>query len=403
MPDTPGISFVMGRRKMDQLLANVAEFMGPLLLGVVVTTLVEAITGKGWGLIVRQRFKRRAARQLAAIGSGAELIRRGDEALYVFQYVPAGWRHDAVHFNEMPKRDLRTELAKVPASVLDLDVDGVLAAIEAERQRLADHSIADWNGPSLGVEMVRTSTRTQVHERPVLVVSVTPSDHAAAQVCSNLWRTNFDANLVGLSRDGDELSSLIPGMVHAVGLNATLVTDDDQLVLVRRSVHASSGRGGWHISVNEGMQRSDTGVGHLPDPHVGLVRGAEEELGITIEPRYARFHTAMLDVRRYQFGLLGHIDLKGTGITAADIAGARIAGQSKDKQENRSIEMVPWKFEPVMQKLREPDWIAHGWLNLVLSASAAFPHKTAEFQGLLGEHRRRTTAGSRGAQPVQSI
>ena len=382
---------------MDGLLASVADFMGPLLLGVVVTTAVEAITGKGWGLIVRQRFKRRAARQLAAIGRGAELIRRGDEALYVFQYVPGGWRHEDVHFREMPERDLRNELARVPAAVISLDADSVLSAIEDERLRLADHSIADWNGPSLGVEMVRTSSRTQVHERPVLTVSVTPSDHAAAQICSTIWRENFDSSLGRLSRDGDELSSLIPGMVHAVGLNATLVTDDEQLVLVRRSVHASSGRGGWHISVNEGMQRGDTGMGHKLDPHVGLVRGAEEELGITIEPRYVRFHTAMLDVRRYQFGLLGHIDLKGTGITGADIAGARITGQSKDKLENRSVEMVPWTFEAVMQKLREPDWIAHGWLNLVLSATTGFPHKAAELQKLLGEHSNHEASAVRGA------
>jgi hypothetical protein len=93
----------------------------------------------------------------------------------------------------------------------------------------------------------------------------------------------------------------------------------------------------------------------------------------------------MLDVRRYQFGLLGHIDLRGTKTTAADLRVVRQLGVSQDKFENSELVFVPWNFPAVAKVLAEPDWLAHGWLNLVHSAIAAFGSGREQLYELLGE------------------
>ena len=124
------------------------------------------------------------------------------------------------------------------------------------------------------------------------------------------WQSHLDANRKGLSVDGDTFLEPIPGMLNAIGLNATLVTSDGFLLLAGGSLHVSRQRNGWYSSINEGMLPTDKHGGRH-DPHFGLARGAEEELGIPNIPLDSiTLHTAMYDVRRYQLGLLGHIKLR---------------------------------------------------------------------------------------------
>lgn len=186
-----------------------------------------------------------------------------------------------------------------------------------------------------------------------------------------------------MPRDKPELFNGVPGLLNSIGLNATLVTDDDKLVLVKRNPRMSSGRSGWHISVNEGMLPEDCVRDGELDPRVGLVRGVKEELGIDIDPRCVKIHTAMLDMRRYQFGLLGHIDLRGSRTSAAHVQRARMLGNAKDKSENARLSFIDWTYEDVRSKLLETEWIAHGWLNLILSAIQHFPSHRDELSDLL--------------------
>lgn len=357
------------------------SFLGPLVLGIVLTTAVEAVSGKTWGVFLRQRFQRRASKRLQDLGRRDDLLRRGAESMYVIEFVPDGWTTDNVIFKQRSAVSLDEALGSADPSHLPDSVDAIVAAVRAERERLETSQDGWWNGETVAVDVIQTGRRG-AHEAPTLAITTSPSDHAAATACSNLWKEHFDSGNAILPAD---LDRPIPGMLHAVGLNATLVTDDGQLVLVRRSPRADSGRGGWHISVNEGMQHLDRNIAGQLDPHLGLVRGVYEELGLRISPNNVRFHTAMFDMRRYQFGLLGHIDLSGTGITAADVVMARKLGLSKDRFENSHVEVIPWRFVDVMSKLKEPDWIAHGWLNLAHSAIASFtPHADA-LSALLGE------------------
>lgn len=372
----------------------ILEFLAPLVAGVMVTMLIEAVTGRALGLVVRQRFERRAKRRLRALGDHADLIRRGPECLHTIEFVPEGWRPENLRVTWRPGGGLASALGAADPRHLPMPAEEMLQEIAAERARLAVAEDGWWNGDSLAVDAIGTR-RTATDERPVLHLAMAPSDFAAAQVCTNRWTDAFDAGSVELPSD---LDVPIPGMVNAVGLNATLVTDDGMLVLVRRSTRATSGRTGFHISVNEGMQERDRDLRRSLDPHVGLVRGVREELGIEIDTASVRLHTAMFDVRRYQFGLLGHIDLAGSGITAADVLLARRHGLAQDKFENGSLSLVPWEFDEVVAALNEPDWVAHGWLNLLHSAVGAFGSRSADLYRLVGleAHRRRTLAGVRG-------
>jgi hypothetical protein len=361
--------------------STIAGFLGPLVLGIVTTTVIEAATGKTWGLLLRQRFEKRARKRLRTFGFKGDLIRRGLEALYVIEFVPNGWKPEHIIFKDGKAHNLAATLRLAEPSNLPVPADHLAEAIEAERVRLDDSPDGWWNGETVGVDVIQTG-RIGAREYPVLTVTTFPSDHAAATVCSDLWKESFDADLIQLPQN---LDRPIPGMIHAVGLNATLVTADNQLILVRRASRAASGRTGWHISVNEGMQDADRNRQEKLDPHEGVVRGVHEELGITIPVDAVNFHTAMFDVRRYQFGLLGHIDLSRTDITAADISVARMHGIAKDKFENSEIVAVPWDYEHVLAKLTEHDWVAHGWMNLLHSAIAEFTPRSEELYRLLGE------------------
>ena len=101
------------------------------------------------------------------------------------------------------------------------------------------------------------------------------------------------------------------------------------------------------------MQPSDVLGGSL-DPAVGLVRGIDEELGISdVESSLVRFHSAIFDLDRYQFGLLGHVDLSGTDTSWQRVTERRLTGIAKDKVEARRLERIPWNPDAVIGALMD--------------------------------------------------
>ena len=372
---------------MARLLDWLLLVGGPFVLGVVAATIIESLTGKAVGLTFRHWFLVRARRRRLRIGRSGELLERGDEVLYIAQFVPGGWRAQDVSFQVLEHQPLDEALAQADARLLPAGAAELVDQVTAECRRLERFPDGEWNGPSLAVERVVVSGRTQEHEHPTLRVAVYPSEWAAVQVCTGVWQERFDQS-ESFRRRIKAAPQIIPGLVHAVGINATLVTDDEQLVIVRRSAAISSGRSGLHISVNEGMQPTDTDLEGRLDARHGLVRGVEEELGLTITARQVVLHSAIMDLRRYHCGLLGHIDLRDSGITAADLLAARQLALAKDRFENTELRLVPWRYPDVLALLHEPGWIAHGWLNLLLSAISTWGRRSPDLLRLLGDDRR---------------
>lgn len=73
-------------------------------------------------------------------------------------------------------------------------------------------------------------------------------------------------------------------------------------------------------------------------------------------------------------------------IDAAAVLAKRQIGDARDKDENTSLEIVAWDPGAVLERLQDPSsWVAHGRLNLLLSAMDAFPHQREAFADLLND------------------
>ena len=358
----------------------IVAFLVPLVIGVFVTMIIEAATGKALGLVTRQAFLRRARKRLARYGSHDDFVWHGDEEMYVIEFVPGGYSPSDLRIVWGGEAPLRTRLSEAVPKRLPASVDDIVAEADRLRTVFESDSSDSWNGPSIGVLSVRTS-REGPQEMPVLTVQTCHSDHAAMTATWTMWQQAYDSGF-----RIKHLQDIVPGMVNAIGLNATVVTDDRKLILTRRSARVDSGRTGWHISVNEGFLPTDCGPSGVLDPAVGILRGIHEELGVFGIPAHSVvFHTAMLDVRRYQFGLLGHVDLQGTGIEASTVLAYRQTGLTKDRFENDQIELVDWNLDAVVPYLKKKNWVAHGWLNLFHSVVSAFDISPEKLHEILAD------------------
>ncbi|PPL17340.1 hypothetical protein [Microterricola pindariensis] len=369
---------------MDALWSN-ALFC---VLGAVATILIERIFGLGERFLSRSARRMRNKSRNKSLSRSSNLLTLGDEALYVVQFVPAGWEHANIEISMRPAYDLRSELQKAETLGLPLPLPAaeLMRLVDSERSSYSTpggRTDGQWNGAALATVQLAASNRTGDLETPVLRMETAESDHAASDVLTHEWERAYLAGAFdGLLDDGDLFQRPIPGMLGAIGLNATVITSDGYLVLAKRSRHASSGRNGYHISVNEGMLPSDAKWNGKVDPIAALLRGLEEELGVShVERSAVRLHTVMYDVRRYQLGLLAHIDLSTSDAhlewTAAAIRTRFNTAQAKDRFENRALEFVKWRLEDVREVIAQPDWLAHGRLNLALSAVSHFGERAS--------------------------
>jgi hypothetical protein len=166
------------------------------------------------------------------------------------------------------------------------------------------------------------------------------------------------------------------GLSHSFGVNLTIETADDSLILTKRSGLTSRAHGLRHISVNEGMSLDDKDLNGYPDPYATALRGIREELGVDLAPHRDKvvFHALILDVTRYEWALLGHVDLRGTEFTDGAFRMQRGMGLSSDDWESDELSLGPWNAASALDLLESDDeWVGHGYLNLLLSAVHRFP------------------------------
>lgn len=359
-------------------------------LGIVATLGVEKIIDLVSRRVRKGYRRQRMLSRVKKMRYDGALIRRGDECLHIVQFVPTGWESDNITFLEVPSYSTSDELHAADSGALPAPATLLVEQITNERARFAPDGYAEngeWNGPGVAVLDLNTNSRIGEDEKPALRFRVATSDFASARALGDAWEEQFVRVLGSESAeafeqrygDPDLFQRPVPGMINAIGLNAVLITNDEQAVLVKRSRTTASGRGGNHISVNEGMLPSDRYNGRL-DPSVGILRGAEEELGLTGIPRECvRFHSVIYDVRRYQLGLLATIDLRilpethPAAYKSDDVLSTYRAAFAKDRYENRALRLIDWKDRAILEAIGEEDWIEHGRLNLALSAAMDRP------------------------------
>lgn len=322
----------------------------------------------GWCL----RWLRR--RKEAKHATSNELFHVGaaGHAIYVREFASDGFLEE--HIVSRRQSDIAADdlLDEMPHALRFIEPDELRRLIEAQRKDLEDSPTA-WNAEKFALRHIDTS-RVGTRELPVLRLGFSATDYASFRTVAGAWEVFTKSGALD-ELNHDELGDVIAAASHSFGVNLTVETADDNVVLTTRSRRTHSAKALRHISVNEGMSIEDLHpVSRLPDPYVTALRGLQEELGIALpdEPRWrARitFHALICDVTRYEWALLGHVNLTGTTWTDQAIQDRRRLGLSADDWESSKIDFVRMSSVAVARELQDDsNWVGHGYMNLLLSA-----------------------------------
>ncbi len=293
--------------------------------------------------------------------------------IYVRQFAVDGFQKAHLSSGTMPQQSSATLVAKLHPRLRPAPPSELEQMIEDKRTEL-NTTPGAWNAEKFALRKLEVS-RVGSHELPVLKLDFAKTDYASFQVVASEWQKRFTAGLEGGELRGEELLDVLPGLSNSFGINLTVETADDHIILTTRSAKTSGGKNLRHISVNEGMALPDqdpkTG---LPDPYRTALRGIAEELGVDLEQEPGihdriTFHSLICDVTRYEWALLGHVNLTQTDWTNAAFVQARKWGMGPDDWETNSLQFIPMTRADVEEALRDDsDWVGHGYINLVLSS-----------------------------------
>lgn len=331
--------------------------------------LLKPIWYHTFGWVYRRNRRLREARH----ATSDELFRVGAarHAIYIRQFSPTGFREEHLVSSREADIDAANLLAESSEKYRFVDKEDLRAEVEKRVAELSESPNA-WNAEKFALRHVDVS-RVGTAEEPELRMGFAATDYASFQVVASHWEDFMrQGKLEELG--APDLIDVIPGASHSFGVNLTVETADDHLLLTRRSAKAQSAKDLLHISMNEGMSTEDlnpeTG---LPDPYVTALRGLQEELGITLEDTPSSraritFHSLVCDVSRYEWALLGHVNLSRTPWTEQKIRDARRLGTSPDDWESSDLRFVPFTRASLTKELKDDkDWVGHGYLNLLLS------------------------------------
>jgi hypothetical protein len=229
----------------------------------------------------------------------------------------------------------------------------LLPEIETEKKRIARREASrkrkgelyQWCGPTTALRKFARG-RTSIEERLRVHLSFQLSD----------WYSYLAAKSI---LDGEQAQSIStrakyfgeynwanpniqphPVFTHTFGVAATLITDDDYLVLTKRGDPISVYSGAYHIPINETLSpaKDRADMGNSLDLFKTVMRGAYEELSLELRPSAVTFLALEVDVALNLWGMLG---VARTNLRMQDIVDARRRG-TKDRWE--SLELFPIKF-----------------------------------------------------------
>ena len=295
-------------------------------------------------------------------------------SIYVRQYAPEGFQRTNLTSHAVEQQTPQTLINRLEPGLRPLPVQEIGGRIAAKRE-LIEQTPGAWNAETVALRQVEVS-RTGTSEDPVLNLGFAKSDYASFQVIASAWEEHAGTRN-GRQPAAAEMLDVLPGLSNSFGINLTIETADGQLLLTTRSAKTASAGNLRHISVNEGMSVADEdpAIG-APDPYRTAVRGIEEELGAQLgEDLQDRivFHSLICDVARYEWALLGHVNLAGTEWTSDAFLDCRKLGMAADSWESNGLQFIPMTAASLQDALADDsDWIGHGYLNLLFSAVHRF-------------------------------
>lgn len=355
------------------------------LAGGVVGVIVERLIGKpldhlvldrlrnAWALTRRKKLER-------DFSLNDNIIIIGGTALHVREFV-----HNGFERNSIATR-IQDEIGEINSHLSNmLPSQEEIEEATAASRRILDDDPRMWNGTSLALVRADVS-RDSVTEVSNLTLTFRENEYARHIAISQLWENLPLQQRRGL--DGNQLRIVDPILSTSFGLNCTLETADGKIMLTKRSVLTYGSHDRWHISFNEGLSKLDRLPGSRIDLQHAFARGLREEIGLE-EAQIENFqdrlkvHTLILDVDRYQWGLLAHLDLRDTEITSTAIQVGRNLGAAHDDWESSQIRFIRFtdSVDEVLTELTKAnEWSAHGLLNLALSTVLRHPNRASEIR-----------------------
>jgi hypothetical protein len=143
----------------------------------------------------------------------------------------------------------------------------------------------------------------------------------------------------------------IPYIATSFGVNLSIVTNDDLLVISERGSNVSHYGGMYSVPILESVNPSVDKIRNVDrlDIYNTAIRGAEEELGIRINPEEVKLTSLNIDTKYYLYGFSGFIVTDKYSFE--ELIALRARG-IKDKTESGGLTCVKFDPEEVAKYIR---------------------------------------------------
>jgi len=199
-----------------------------------------------------------------------------------------------------------------------------------------------WNGPLYALDSFQIE-RTVPYENPQLTLGLRTTDYYAfmATVLSldkNLIDPPASLTLRDRYLAGHDPSEPIPFLANGFGVALVIITKDGKMILSRRQATLSARPDELDVSVVEGVHPAHDRHNDHPGPDLyrTAIRGAMEELGVTLLRSDVVFLGFGVDMEYYQWGVIGMAEITET---AQQVLARRTRGTA-GKWETRTFELV---------------------------------------------------------------
>ncbi|MFF2753504.1 hypothetical protein ACFVR1_07050 [Psychrobacillus sp. NPDC058041] len=200
-----------------------------------------------------------------------------------------------------------------------------------EREKELNGLDFKWNGPLFGLERYRNSRKNGKEEMSVLF-NFFNTDYYTF-LATNM-QLNRKLNNTGKTIDEtyiprNQLEKLQPILANGFGVVLVIITSDENIILTTRTVNSGPRKSQLDISVVEGvhpvLDRHSENDG--PDLYNTAIRGAYEELGVSIDRSTINFLGYGIDLDFYQWNIIGYAQVAETAKEIREIRSRGTSGK----------------------------------------------------------------------------
>ncbi|MFG6120942.1 hypothetical protein [Thalassobacillus sp. B23F22_16] len=268
---------------------------------------------------------------------------------------------------------LNNSMIKLPPDLKKLKEN--FARKEDEKEKRGEKF--SWNGPVLGLERFQI-TRSKLNEDMKVMFTFLPSDYYTFKALNSQLDTVLpDGKTVRekyiLSHQDNEP---IPYLSNAFGVGLVVITKDKQVILTKRSPDSGVRPGEMDISIIEGVHpfQDKDNYSQGPDLFNTAIRGAKEELGLTIKSSNIKYLGFGLDKEYYQWIILGVIHINES---SEEIIKRRTRGIS-GKWEITSLIFKPFTIDSIVNVIKNEKMWSTAKIALYWALIYEFPNRNVD-------------------------